>query len=65
MRREKRLKELETEIEKLEKELIELEAKMTAEENIDQFELLQELKAEYELKNNKLDSLYQEWEELI
>lgn len=65
MKREKRLQELESEIENIEKKLIELESAMTAEENIDQFELLQELKAEYELKNKKLDSLYREWEELI
>jgi ATP-binding cassette subfamily F protein 3 len=38
---------------------------MTAEKNIDKFEVLQELKDEYETKNNKLEKLYQEWEELI
>ncbi len=65
MQRQKRLKELETEIEQLEKNLTELEAEMTAEKNIDQFELLQELKDEYESKNSKLEDLYQEWEEII
>ena len=65
MRRQKRLEEIETEIEKVEKDLSNLESEMTAEENIDKFELLQELKNEYESKNNKLENLYQEWEELI
>mgnify|MGYP006273179925 CR=1 FL=1 len=65
MRRQKRLEEVEAEIEKLEKELSKLEAEMTAEKNIDQFELLQELKDQYESKNNKLEELYQEWEEII
>ncbi len=65
MQRQKRLKELEAEIEQLEKNLSELEAEMTAEKNIDQFELLQELKDEYESKNSRLEDLYQEWEEII
>jgi len=65
MRRQKRLEEIEIEIEKLEKDLSNLEADMTAEKNIDKFELLQELKDEYESKNNKLENLYQEWEEII
>jgi ATP-binding cassette subfamily F protein 3 len=65
MKRQKRLEEIEAEIEKLEKELSKLEAEMTAEKNIDQFELLQELKDKYESKNNQLEALYQEWEEII
>ena len=65
MRRQKRLEEIEIEIEKLEKKLSDLEAEMTAEKNIDQFELLQELKDEYESKNSRLEALYQEWEEII
>ena len=65
MRRQKKREEIEAEIEKLEKELSNLEAEMTAEKNIDKFELLQDLKEEYESKNNRLESLYQEWEEII
>ena len=65
MRRQNRLEEVEAEIERLENALNELEAEMTAEENVDKFELLQELKNEYESKNDKLDDLYQEWEKLI
>jgi ATP-binding cassette subfamily F protein 3 len=38
---------------------------MTAQKNIDDFELLQELKDKYDQKNNKLEKLYQEWEEII
>src|SRR6056297_65556 len=58
MKRQKRLEEIESEIEKLENELSDLEAEMTAEKNIDKFELLQDLKAEYQAKNNKLEDLY-------
>ncbi|MFW6230343.1 MAG: ATP-binding cassette domain-containing protein, partial [Halanaerobium sp.] len=65
MRRQKRLKEVESEIERLEKALSSLEAEMTAEKNIDDFELLQQLKDEYQQKNNKLEELYQEWEKII
>ncbi len=65
MKRQKRLEEIETEIEKLEKDLNFLEKEMTAEKNIDKFEKLQELKDEYELKNNKLEELYDEWETII
>lgn len=64
-KRQKRLKEIEAEIEKLEKTLGDLESQMTAEENIDDFELLQDLKDEYEQKNNRLEDLYQEWETII
>jgi ATP-binding cassette subfamily F protein 3 len=65
MKRQKRLEEIESDIEKLEKDLNYLENEMTAEKNIDKFEVLQELKDEYETKNNKLEKLYQEWETLI
>jgi len=65
MKRQKRLEEIESDIEKLEKDLNYLEDEMTAEKNIDKFEILQELKDEYESKNNKLEKLYQEWETLI
>lgn len=65
MRRQNRLEEIEAEIEKLENDLSNLEAEMTAEKNIDKFELLQELKDEYESKNSRLEDLYQEWEEII
>ncbi|PTX17489.1 ATP-binding cassette, subfamily F, member 3 [Halanaerobium congolense] len=64
-KRQKRLEEIEAEIEKIEKNLNDLESQMTAEENIDNFELLQELKDKYEQKNNKLEDLYQEWETII
>lgn len=65
MRRQKRLEELEAGIEKLEKELSALESEMTAEKNIDNYELLQQLKGDYQTKNDKLEEYYQEWEELI
>lgn len=65
MKRQKRLEEVESEIEKLEKDLTDLEKEMTAEKNIDQFEVLQKLKEEYESKNNKLEKLYEEWETII
>ncbi|CCU78520.1 COG0488: ATPase components of ABC transporters with duplicated ATPase domains [Halanaerobium saccharolyticum subsp. saccharolyticum DSM 6643] len=65
MKRQKRLEEIESDIEKLEKKLNYLENEMTAEKNIDNFEVLQQLKEEYESKNNKLEKLYQEWETLI
>jgi len=65
MKRQKRLEEIESDIEKLEKDLNYLEDEMTAEKNIDKFEILQELKDEYESKNNKLEKLYEEWETLI
>src|SRR6056297_2204322 len=52
MKRQKRLEEIESDIEKLEKDLNYLEDEMTAEKNIDKFEILQELKDEYESKNN-------------
>ena len=65
MRRQKRLEELEAGIEKLEKELSALEEEMTAEKNIDNYELLQQLKDDYQTKNDKLEEYYQEWEKLI
>ena len=65
MQRQKRLEEVEAQINKLENDLSNLESKMTAEENIDKFEFLQELKDQYESKNNKLESLYEEWEQLF
>jgi ATP-binding cassette subfamily F protein 3 len=65
MQRQKRLEEVEAQINKLENDLSDLESKMTAKENIDKFEFLQELKDQYESKNNKLEKLYQEWETLI
>lgn len=65
MKRQKRIAELEKMIEKSEKKLDSLEAEMTAEENIDDFKLLQELKEEYEVENKKLEEFYSEWENLI
>ncbi len=65
MRRQKRLEEIESTIESLEKRLSTLEKEMTAEKNMDDFELLQELKEEYEAKNERLNKLYQEWEKII
>jgi ATP-binding cassette subfamily F protein 3 len=64
-KRQKRLEEIEAEIEKTENTLNNLEEQMTAQKNIDDFELLQELKDKYDQKNNKLEKLYQEWEEII
>jgi ATP-binding cassette subfamily F protein 3 len=65
MKRQKRIEEIESEIEVLESDLNQLEEEMTAENNIDKFEVLQELKDEYESKNNKLEKLYKEWETII
>ncbi|SIR05183.1 ribosomal protection-like ABC-F family protein [Halanaerobium kushneri] len=65
LRRQKKLEELESEIEKLEKELSLLETEMTAEKNIDDYELLQQLKDDYHTKNKRLEELYEEWEQLI
>jgi ATP-binding cassette subfamily F protein 3 len=65
LRRQKRLEELEAGIENMEKELSELESRMTAEENIDDYELLQQLKDDYQAANEKLESFYEEWEKLI
>ncbi|MGM0500019.1 MAG: ribosomal protection-like ABC-F family protein [Bacillota bacterium] len=65
MKRQKRMEEIESEIEVLESDLNQLEEEMTAEKNIDKFEVLQELKDEYESKNNKLEKLYKEWETII
>jgi ATP-binding cassette subfamily F protein 3 len=38
---------------------------MTAEKNIDDYELLQQLKDDYHTKNKRLEELYEEWEQLI
>lgn len=65
MQRKKRLKEVEENIEELEERLDFLEEEMTAEENMDDFEYLQELKDEYDEKNQKLNNLFAEWEELL
>ena len=65
MKRQKRLEEIESEIDQLENDLNLLEEKMTSEKNIDNFEVLQELKDEYESKNNKLEKLFKEWETII
>ena len=65
MQRKKRLKEVEENIEELEERLDLLEEKMTAEENVDDFEYLQELKEEYDEKNKKLNNLFDEWEKLL
>jgi ATP-binding cassette subfamily F protein 3 len=64
-KRQKRLEEIEVEIEALEKNLSDLESQMTAEENINDFELLQELKDKYEQQNSRLETLYQEWEKIV
>jgi len=65
MQRENRLEEIESEISELESDLEELESEMSAEKNIDNFKLLQELKIEYEEKYEILEELYHEWEELM
>ena len=65
MQRENRLDEIESEIEDIEKRLEQLEIDMTAEENIDDFELLQKMKDEYEELNHRLEELYSEWEDLM
>jgi len=64
-KRQKRLEEIEVEIEALEKNLSDLESQMTAEENINDFELLQELKDKYEQQNSRLETLYQKWEKIV
>jgi len=65
MQRENRLDEIESEIEEIENRLDQLEMEMTAEENIDNFELLQKMKDEYEKLNHRLEELYSEWEDLM
>ena len=65
MQRENRLDEIESEIEDIEIRLEQLELEMTAEENIDDFELLQKMKDEYEELNHRLEELYSEWEDLM
>ncbi|ADQ14574.1 ribosomal protection-like ABC-F family protein [Halanaerobium hydrogeniformans] len=65
MQRQKSLEETEAEIEKLENNLAEIESELTAEENLSDFELLQDLKEKYKRLNNRLDKLYKKWEELL
>ncbi|MGM0603137.1 MAG: ribosomal protection-like ABC-F family protein [Bacillota bacterium] len=64
-RKQQRSVEIEEEINAIEQELELLESKMTEPENIDDFELLQDLKEKYDKKNRILENLYEEWEELM
>jgi ATP-binding cassette subfamily F protein 3 len=65
MQRVKRISEIEAKINQLEKDLKEIEKEMTAEDNLDDYQLLHDLKSDYDSKNNLLDQLYLEWEELV
>jgi ATP-binding cassette subfamily F protein 3 len=65
MQRENRIEEIEFKIEEFENRLEELEVEMTSEKNLDNFELLQKFKDEYEEKSHLLEELYSEWEELM
>lgn len=60
-----KIKGLEKEIEELEKKVIELEAEMVKPENIDNFNLLNEMKEEYEKTRKQLNVLYSEWEKYL
>ncbi len=64
-RKQQRSAEIEKEISAAEQELEILENKMTEPENIDNFELLQDLKEKYDRKSSLLEELYKEWEELL
>ncbi len=64
-RRKRSLKKIENKIEDKEEKVKILEEKMTAPENIDDYEKLKKLKFEHQEINQELEKLYKEWEKYI
>ncbi len=63
--RKQRIKEIENGISYLEQEIAELEAELASEEVYTNFELTQEKSLKLEEDNNKLEALFDEWEQLL
>ncbi len=64
-KKKRKINNLEDSIMEIEKKKKELEKDMTNSENLDDFQLLNQLKTEYERIDKKLENLYQKWENLI
>ena len=64
-KKQKKINNLEEKIMELENRLEKLEDEMTAPENLDNYNLLNELKQEYEEIEDQLEGLYDKWEKQI
>lgn len=64
-RRKRQFKEIEKNIVELEEKKESLEDKMTAPKNLDDYDYLQELKEEYKQIEDRLEGLYESWEEYM
>jgi prefoldin subunit 5 len=62
---ERRIKEIETEIPRLEEDLAKLTLRMSASEIVSNHEKLQEVSENYERTERQVQSLYAEWEKLL